>query len=116
MASLVIPTSVAAGAPGEQAATARPIRATKTQRMLADLTVVDSFCCCCSQRAFYWARCCRRRRAIGSDNQLGPSRDQAAVGVAEHAGQATARHAENHEQQYPLDCAGRSIRQILVHG
>ena len=37
--------AVLAGAPLEQAATARLIRVTKTLRVLADLTVVDSFHC-----------------------------------------------------------------------
>src|SRR5439155_25669584 len=42
-AALVATGAGLAGAPFEHAATARLIRTTKTLRMLADLTVVDSF-------------------------------------------------------------------------
>src|SRR5713226_398451 len=111
MASLVIPTSLAAGVPFEQATSARLIRATKTQRirLAADLTDVTPF-----RGVFMWAldraRRCRRRCSILRDDRPGSLGDQAAVAIAE-----LSRQAENNQQQHALDGAGRGIRQILVH-
>src|SRR6266700_3365642 len=98
MASLVIPTSRAAGVPPEQAVSARLMRATKTHLILvavaADLTVLTPFrgvFMCALDRA----RRGRRRCSIWSDDGPRAWRDQAVVGAAEHAGEAPARHAEN---------------------
>src|SRR3989442_14693755 len=98
MLSLVIPTSLAAGVPPEQAVSARLMRATKTHRILlavaADLTVLTPFrgvFMCALDRA----RRGRRGCSLWGDHWSRAWRDHAAIGVAEEAGQAAARHAEN---------------------
>src|SRR5438445_4059732 len=114
MLSLVIPTSLAAGVPLEQAAIAKLITAITTHRILlaADLTVLTPFrgvfMC-----ALHRARGGRRRRSLWGDHGSRAWCDQAAIAVAEQAGQAAARDAENDQQQHALDGARRGIGQIL---